>query len=68
MVPESKTCEGCWATYEGWRSDSGLCPDCAFEDEDRDEDAHRCQQCGRPIHVGKTLCSDCEYPVVEEAT
>jgi 5-methylcytosine-specific restriction endonuclease McrA len=31
-----------------------------------DEDEHRCQQCGRPIHLTKTLCADCEYPVVDE--
>lgn len=65
VVPEAKVCEACWTTYEGWRSDSDLCPDCAFEDEDWAEDAHRCQQCGRPIHVTKTLCCDCAYPVVE---
>lgn len=29
-APVAKTCRECWATYEGWRSDSDLCPDCDF--------------------------------------
>jgi hypothetical protein len=38
LTPVSKTCEACWTTYEGWRSDSDLCPDCDFRADDEDSD------------------------------
>lgn len=35
-APVAKTCWACWATYEGWRGDSGLCPECDVLAEDDD--------------------------------